>query len=64
VLAGAVELDEVGFLTGAEFGLFAAEASFGAGDGHAFAGSGAGEVGFDYVDTGLLSRILGAHRPT
>jgi hypothetical protein len=42
----------VGFLAFAEFGLFAAEPAFGFGDLHAFAGSGADEVGFEFGDHG------------
>lgn len=50
VLPGVVVGDEVRFLAGAEFGLLAAEAPFGFGDLHAFAGAHTDEVGFDYVD--------------
>jgi hypothetical protein len=42
----------VGFLAFGEFGLFAAEPAFGFGDLHAFAGSGADEVGFEFGDHG------------
>jgi len=40
----------VGFLAGLELGLLAAESALGLGDGHAFAGAGAGEVGFELRD--------------
>jgi hypothetical protein len=52
VAAGSPQVDEVGFLFGAEFGLFAPEASFGLRDGHAFAGAGSGEVDFELGDHG------------
>jgi len=48
--AGAVELDQVGFLAGAEFGLLAAQPPLGAGDGHAFSCSGSGQVRFELGD--------------
>ena len=52
VLAAVVECDEVFFLGLREFGLLAAEVSLGLGDLHAFAGSGADEVGFEFGDHG------------
>ena len=52
VLAAAVQADEVGFLSGAELGLLAAEPALGLCDFHAFAGAHAGEVGFELGDHG------------
>lgn len=48
--------DKVCFPGFAEFGLFAAESAFGFDDLHAFTGSRADEVGFDYVDKSQKSR--------
>ena len=42
----------MGFLTPAEFGLFTPESTFGLGNLHAFAGSGADEIGFEFGDHG------------
>jgi hypothetical protein len=52
VFAAVVEGDEVFFLGGGELGLPAAQAALGLGDLHAFAGSCADEVGFEFGDHG------------
>jgi len=50
VAAGAVELDEVCFLSRAEFGLLAAQPALRPGDGHALAGSSPSKIGFEFGD--------------
>jgi hypothetical protein len=62
VLAGAVELDEVGFLHRAELGLLAAQPSLGVGDAHALARARAHEVGFELGDHDQHVEQQPAHR--
>jgi len=50
VLPGAVQLHEVLLLRGGELGLASAELPGGLGDGHALAGAGTDEVGFELGD--------------